>query len=174
MYRDGSIAQDIADAASGKPAPGGGSLSALVAALGTTMGSMAANFTIGRKKFASVEPLAKDLLARLEVLRADLLHLVDDDAAAAYSVVASAYALPKDTPAESSARTARVQQVMLVAMDVPLRIMEKSLEALKCVDSLADVANPNLLSERRRQRRRPRSRRPCRSYQRRHQPRRPR
>lgn len=146
MYRDGTIAQYIADAAGGSPAPGGGSVSALVAALGTTMSSMAANFTIGRKKYASVEPRVKDLLSRLEILRTDLLRLVDDDVAA-YTAVAQAVALPKETPQDSSVRAARIQQAMTVAMDVPLRIMEKSLEALECVDALVDIANPNLLSD---------------------------
>ena len=61
------------EAASNAPTPGGGSVSALAGALGTTMASMAANFTVGKKKYAEVEEEVKTLLAKLDAARAELL-----------------------------------------------------------------------------------------------------
>lgn len=145
-YLNAKIADYLADAAAGRPTPGGGSVSAFVAALGTTMSSMAANFTVGRKKFAHVEPQAKEILTRLDVFRACLVALVDEDVAA-YTVVGSAYSLPRDTEDQKAVRHAEIQKALTVAMDVPLRIMDASLGALECAAELVDIANPNLLSD---------------------------
>ncbi len=146
MYRDGTIRKYFDDASAGIPAPGGGSVSALAGALATTMGSMAANFTVGRKKFAAVEPEAKAVLARLADLRERLLVLMDDDVAA-YSVVSAAYGMPKETPGEKAARTARIQEALVVAMDAPLRTVRACAEVMRALGDLAPIANPNLLSD---------------------------
>ena len=61
-YVDPPLADYLDEAASGAPTPGGGSVGALSAALGTTMASMAANFTVGKKKYKDVEPEVKELL----------------------------------------------------------------------------------------------------------------
>ena len=146
MYRDGTIRKYLDDAAAGIPAPGGGSVSALAGALATTMGSMAANFTVGKKKFSAVEPEAKAVRARLDGLRERLLDLVDEDVAA-YTVVAAAYGMPRDTPEQKSARTAKIQEALVVAMDAPLRTMRACAEVLRALEGFAGIANPNLLSD---------------------------
>ena len=64
-YVDLPLATYLADAASAKPAPGGGSVAALVGALATTMGTMSANFTIGRKKYAAVDVQVREQLEQL-------------------------------------------------------------------------------------------------------------
>lgn len=145
-YRDGTIRKYLDDAAAGIPAPGGGSVSALAGALATTMGSMAANFTVGKKKFAAVEPQVKALLARLDALREELLVLVDEDVAS-YRVVSAAYGMPKETPEEKSARTAAIQKALVVAMGAPLRTMRACAEVMRTLAALADLANPNLISD---------------------------
>ncbi len=145
-YRDGTIRKYLSDAAAGIPAPGGGSVSALAGALATTMGSMAANFTVGKQKFAAVEPQARELLARLDALREQFLVLMDEDVAA-YGVVAAAYGMPKETPGEKAARSARIQEALVVAMEAPLRTMRACAEAMRAVAALVDIANPNLLSD---------------------------
>jgi formiminotetrahydrofolate cyclodeaminase len=146
MYRDGSIRKYLDDAAAGIPAPGGGSVSAFAGALATTMGSMAANFTVGRKKFLDVEPRVKNILARLDRLRETLLELMDQDVEA-YGVVSGAYGMPKETAAEKATRTAKIQEALVVAMDVPLRTVRASIDVLRELAELVDVANPNLISD---------------------------
>ncbi len=55
IYRDEPLQIYVDDAASGKPAPGGGSVSACAGALGAALVSMVCNLTIGKEKFAAVE-----------------------------------------------------------------------------------------------------------------------
>ena len=146
MYRDGSIRKYLEDAAAGSATPGGGSVSAFAGALATTMGSMAANFTLGRKKFLDAEPRVKRVLARLDRERQNLLELMDLDVEA-YGAVSAAHAGPKETPEEKAARSAKIQEALVVAMDVPLRTVRACLDVLRELAQLADVANPNLISD---------------------------
>ena len=101
MYIDEALRKYIDDARSGKSTPGGGSVSALVGALGTTMGEMAANFTVGREKFKDVEPEVKEILSKLESHREALLKFTIDDIEM-YSKVTNAYGLPKGTDEEKT------------------------------------------------------------------------
>jgi len=146
MYRDGEIRKYLDDAASGTPAPGGGSVSAFAGALACTMGSMAANFTVGKKKFREVEPKVREILTRLDELRGKLLELADEDVEA-YSVVSGAYLMPKNTPEEKAARTAKIQEALVVAMDVPLKTVRACASVIRDLRLLVDIANPNLISD---------------------------
>ena len=94
MYREGKLLTYLEDAASKKPAPGGGSVSALAGALAAAMGEMVANFTAGRKKYADVEGEVRAILAGLTECRADLLELMDADVTA-YGAVNAAYSMPR-------------------------------------------------------------------------------
>jgi len=146
VYRNGSLRKYLDDAAAGIPAPGGGSVSALAGALATTMGSMAANFTVGKKKFLDVELRVKSVLARLDREREMLLELMDQDVEA-YGVVSSAYSMPRETSEEKAARTAKIQEALVVAMDVPLRTVRVCVDVLRELTELVDIANPNLISD---------------------------
>jgi len=146
MYRKGSIEQYLADAASSKPAPGGGSVSALAGTLGTAMGAMAANFTVGKRKFADVEPRVKELLAALLREQEELLSLVDEDVAA-YGQLSRAYGLPKDSEQDKRERAQAIQQALVVALAVPRRIVKSCSAVLEILTELVDLANPNLISD---------------------------
>jgi formiminotetrahydrofolate cyclodeaminase len=145
-YRDESLEKYLSDAAAGQPTPGGGSASSLAAAAGAAMACMAANFTIGRKKFADREPRVRELLAQLGDACARLLRCVDDDVAA-YAQVSAAYGLAKKTDGEKAARTAAIQDALKVAMAPPLAAFNACADAIGLLDELADLANPNLISD---------------------------
>jgi len=136
----------LEDSASGRPTPGGGSVSALAAALGSTMASMAANFTVGKKKFRDVEPEVKDLLAKLEEHRARLLDAMQRDTEA-YAGVGAAYGMPKASDEEKAARTAAIQRALVAAMAPPLDALRAAVEAVRVTRRLLDVANPNLITD---------------------------
>ncbi|NQT19817.1 MAG: cyclodeaminase/cyclohydrolase family protein [Planctomycetes bacterium] len=146
MYSEGPIKEYLDDAASGKPAPGGGSVSALVGALGTTMACMAANFTVGKKKYRSVQEECKQILERCEQNYKTLLELTDADADA-YSHVSKAYAMSKDTPEQQVVRTQAIQKALRIAMDVPLRAFRACAAVIEDLDRLVDIANKNLISD---------------------------
>jgi len=146
MYLEGTI-KDYVDAASaGTPTPGGGSVAALVGALGMSMASMAANFTLGRKKYRQVEPQVRACLEKITAARDELLRLMDEDTRA-YALVSEAYRMPKDTPEQKQAAAEAVQRALVAAMDPPLRVVRACREALGAVAALADIANPNLISD---------------------------
>lgn len=146
MYRTGPIEKYVADAAAGIPAPGGGSVSALAGALGASMASMAANFTVGKKKFADVDAEARAILGRCEAGRNRLLELMDRDVAA-YGTVSAAYGMPRDTAEQKAARAAAIQEALKVALAEPLEAFRECLALLCQLERLVEVANPNLISD---------------------------
>jgi len=145
-YLERPLREYLEDAASGKPTPGGGSVSALSAALGVTMAQMTANFTVGRDKFRDVEKQVKELLGTLGEVRAGLLELMEKDMQV-YGQVSSAYSLPRESAEEKAKRTEAVQQALAGALAVPLEVMQTTARALEATHRLADIGNPNLISD---------------------------
>jgi formiminotetrahydrofolate cyclodeaminase len=139
--------QDYLDeAASNAPTPGGGSVSALAGALGTTMASMAANFTVGKKKFQEVEGEVKQLLGELDSAHTELLKAMQSDTEA-YAEVGAAYGMPRGTDEEKAARREAIQRALKLAMRPPLEAMRSCAEALRATRRLLDIANPNLITD---------------------------
>jgi len=141
--------------ASAAPTPGGGSVVAVVAALGAALGEMVCNLTIGRAADAEVEAELKAIVARLAALRSRLLGAAGEDEAA-YRAYRAAAALPKGTESERAIRQAALQTALIGAADVPLAVAEACLrlaEALAPVarlgtrHALADAATGALLAE---------------------------
>src|SRR5687767_11754611 len=77
-----SVSGFAAAVASPVPAPGGGSVAALVGALGAALAQMVAGLTAGRKKYASVDAEMRDLGLHAAALASELHQLVDRDAKA--------------------------------------------------------------------------------------------
>jgi formiminotetrahydrofolate cyclodeaminase len=145
-YLISPITTYLDDLASNKPAPGGGSAAALAGALGAALGSMAANFTAGKEKFAAVEDRAKAALAECERLRGELIALIQADVEA-YSGYAAATALPRETEEEKAQRKEAIQAAMKKAASVPLEVCRKCHEVLKVSEQLLEIGNPNLVSD---------------------------
>ncbi len=146
MYLFGTVRTYLEDASSGKPTPGGGSVAALAGALGSSMACMAANFTVGKKKFEGVEPEVRRHLETCLRVREELLRLMDEDTLG-YATVSAAYALPKESGVEKATRSEAIQKALLVAMDPPLQTVRRCRELLQSVARLVDIANPNLISD---------------------------
>lgn len=146
IYSRESLKTYLDDAASGKPAPGGGSVSACVGALGAALVSMVCNLTIGKDKFAAVEPDVKALVARSEATRERLEQLLQDDTVA-YNGVIDAYKLPKDTEEEKAARGAAVQAGLIIAANVPLDICRVAIEACRLAKAAAELGNPAAVTD---------------------------
>jgi len=145
-YAAYSVEDYLAEAAAARPTPGGGSASALAGAAGAAMACMAANFTVGKKKYKDRWERVGELLAVCERARQTLLGVVADDAAA-YAHVSAAYAMPKDTPEQKTQRTAAIQDALKKAMEPPMTAFVACADALAVLDELAGLANPNLVSD---------------------------
>ena len=145
-YVSRPMCEYIHEAASNAPTPGGGSVSALAGALGTTMASMAGNFTVGKKKFKDVEEKVKGILTGLDAECGKLLRAVQSDTEA-YAAVGAAYGMPRATDDEKAARRAAIQDALKTAMQPPLGAMRSCAEALRATRRLLDIANPNLITD---------------------------
>ncbi|HKS40919.1 MAG TPA: cyclodeaminase/cyclohydrolase family protein [Blastocatellia bacterium] len=132
--------------AAGTPTPGGGSVAAMCGVMAASLGQMVCNLTIGKPKFADREPRLKDIRDELEQSGMLLRELMAEDAAS-FEAVLKAYRLPKETEEQKQERAAQVQAATLFAINVPLDTAERSFEVLKHLRELADIGNPNALSD---------------------------
>lgn len=132
--------------AAGTPTPGGGSVAAQSGVLAASLGQMMCNITIGKKKFAEAETRLKEVRDELDRLCARLRELIADDAAS-FEAVLRAYRLPKETEDQKRERAAQVEAAIRGAVEVPLETAERSFQVLKHLRELADIGNPNALSD---------------------------
>jgi len=132
--------------AAGTPTPGGGSVAAYCGVLATALGRMMCNLTIGKRKYADVEPRIAEINSDLERLGAELRRLIDEDAASFEGVLA-AYRLPKETDEQKSERSSRIAEASRHATDVPFRTARQSLEVLKLLAELGGIGNQNALPD---------------------------
>ena len=146
IYAGEPLRKYLDDAASNKPAPGGGSVSACVGALGAALVAMVCNLTLGKEKFADVQAPVRELVAKAEAARARLEALLQDDTVA-YDGVIAAYRLPKDSEEEQAARTAAVQAGLIVAADVPLEICRVGVQVCRLARMVAELGNPQAVTD---------------------------
>jgi Methenyl tetrahydrofolate cyclohydrolase len=119
----------ISALASKSPVPSGGGASALVGAIGTALGNMVANLTLGKKKYANVEADIIVLSEKTTVLQNELLALVTKDAEV-FEPLSKAYSLPKSTPEEIAKKAMVMEEALRECCNVPLEIMQKCCEAI--------------------------------------------
>jgi formiminotetrahydrofolate cyclodeaminase len=146
IYSKEPLQTYLDDAASGKPAPGGGSVSACAGALGAALVSMVCNLTRGREKYADVDAQVQDLVVRSEAARTRLEQLLQDDTVA-YNGVIEAYRLPKDTEVQRAARHQAVQDGLIIAANVPLEIVRVALEVCRLAKTAAEIGNPAAVTD---------------------------
>jgi formiminotetrahydrofolate cyclodeaminase len=139
----GSFAELVA---AGTPSPGGGSVAAHCGMMAAALGRMVCTLTIGKPKFADRESRLKDVRGELERLGLRLRELIAEDAAS-FEAVLAAYRLPKETDEQKAARGHHIQAALAVAVSVPLETAEQSFEVLKLLREIADIGNPNAISD---------------------------
>ena len=122
--------------------PGGGGVSALVGAFGAALCSMAGNLTLGRKKYAAVEPDIRRMLAKGERIQNRLLELVDEDAQS-FEPLSRAYSIPKDDPNRAEV----LEKVTVGACQAPLAMMESICEAIELLEEMLEKGSVMLVSD---------------------------
>lgn len=138
-----SQASDFIDQlAAGTPTPGGGSAAAKSGAMAAALVAMVARLTIGKKKYADVEPVMQDVLAQAEALRHKLEEAVVQDAQA-FEAVMTAYKLPKDEPS----RAERIEKATLTAAEVPLMVARHAVEVISLALKCATLGNINAITD---------------------------
>jgi formiminotetrahydrofolate cyclodeaminase len=145
-FCDKSCKEFVTELASKAPVPGGGGASALVGAVGTALGNMVGSLTTGKKKYADVEQDIQALMAKGNVLIAELLTLVDRDAEV-FEPLSKAYGLPKETEAEKAEKDRIMEACLREACSVPMEIMEKCCEAIELIDEYAKKGSALAISD---------------------------
>ena len=134
------------ETASESPAPGGGSISAYMGALGAALGTMVANLSSHKAGWDDRWEEFSDWAEQGQALLHELLHLVDEDTEA-FNCIMAVFAMPKSTDEEKAARSAALQEATLYATQVPLRTMKAAVKVFPLVGAMASEGNPNSVSD---------------------------
>ena len=131
---------------SDSPAPGGGSVAALMGALGASLGGMVANLSAGKRGWDDKLEYFSNWAVTAQQLKDELLALVDEDTAA-FTEVMDAFALPKESAEEKAARAAAIAKATKYAAEVPLKVMETASKSYELLAEMAERGNPASVSD---------------------------
>lgn len=134
------------ETASESAAPGGGSISAYMGALGAALATMVANLSAHKRGWDERWEEFSKVAEEGQVVMNELLHLVDEDTAA-FNKIMDVFAMPKTTPEEKAARAEAMEAATLYATQVPLRTMKASTRAFPVIMAMAQKGNPASASD---------------------------
>lgn len=134
------------ETASESAAPGGGSISADMGALGAALATMVANLSAHKRGWDDRWKEFSDVAEKGQAVMEELLALIDEDTAA-FDRIMEVFSMPKGTEEEKAARAAALEEATLYAAQVPLRTMEASLKALPLALEMARKGNPASASD---------------------------
>ena len=134
------------ETSSESPAPGGGSISAYMGALGAALACMVANLSAGKRGWESRWKEFSDWAEEAQQLMKELLALVDEDTAA-FNRLMGAMRMPKSSPEQIEERDAAIEAATRYAGEVPLRTMKTAVKAFPLLRRMAEEGNPNSVSD---------------------------
>lgn len=138
---------DFADeTASESPAPGGGSVSAYMGALGISLATMVANLSSHKKGWDDRWKEFSGWADKGQVIKKNLIALVDEDTRA-FNQIMNAFGLPKGTDQEKVSRSEAIQAATLNAIEVPLKTMKICLESMTIIKEMVKEGNPNSVTD---------------------------
>ncbi|WP_300526544.1 cyclodeaminase/cyclohydrolase family protein [Aminiphilus sp.] len=136
----------IHELASDSPAPGGGSVAALAAALGAALTAMVARLTVGKEKYRSAWEAMENVRAESDALQERLLELMEEDTEA-FNAFMAAMKLPKETDEEKAARAEAMQKATRGAIDVPLRTLRCCVSVVALAEKTCAQGNSNAITD---------------------------
>ncbi len=128
------------------PAPGGGSTAALEGAVGAALTAMVASLTLGKKKYAEYEDIAKETIEKANKIKVQFVDVLDRDTEA-FNGVSAVFAMPKNTDEEKAARKEAMQKALKACTETPMEMMELCLESLKVTESILGKFNTSAASD---------------------------
>ncbi|MCZ6694551.1 MAG: glutamate formimidoyltransferase [Bacteroidetes bacterium] len=134
------------ETASESPAPGGGSISAYIGALGISLATMVANLSSHKRGWDERWEEFSQWAEKGQKIKDQLMNLVDEDTHA-FNAIMAAFGLPKSSGEEIKARQLAIQQATIGAIEVPFKVMEISLESMEIIKSMAETGNPASVSD---------------------------
>jgi formiminotetrahydrofolate cyclodeaminase len=140
MYAEKPLHFFLDKLCSSSPEPGGGSASALTGSIAASLSGMLAALTVNKKGYEDVWPEMKEILDKATQLKDDMLDLLQKDTEA-FDDAAKAFKLPKDTEEQKKKRSEAIENGLVKASEVPLAIMEKSLEIARLAQRVLKKGN---------------------------------
>ena len=131
---------------SDSPAPGGGSVAALMGALGASLGGMVANLSAGKRGWDDKVEYFSGWAVKAQQLKDELLSLVDEDTAA-FNKVMDALALPKESAEEKATRATAIEEATKHAAEIPLKVMETASRSYALLAEMGERGNPASISD---------------------------
>ncbi len=141
-----SVKEFLGKTAGSDPVPGGGSISALNAAIASALTEMVANLTIGKKKYEDKEEQMKKIAASASSYQALFIKDIDADSDA-YNKVFDAFKLPKETDEQKAIRSQEIQAATKVAAEVPMEIARKAYAMMEIIEQVAEHGNQNAITD---------------------------
>jgi len=143
---DMSLAAFMEETASESPAPGGGSVSAYMGAVGVALATMVANLSSHKRGWDDRWEEFSEWAERGKAIQERLLRMVDEDTHA-FNEIMVAFGLPKKSSEEQKLRKAAIEAATLHAIEVPFEVMSVAFEGFEVVQAMAEFGNPNSLSD---------------------------
>lgn len=134
------------ETAAESPAPGGGSISAYVGALGVSLGGMVANLSAHKRGWDDKWEYFSGWAEKAQAYKTQLLNLVDEDTRA-FTEIMNAFGLPKSTEQEIAARTSAIIAATKSATLVPYKVMEVSFNSMEVMLEMAKTGLPASISD---------------------------
>ncbi|MCG8408682.1 MAG: glutamate formimidoyltransferase [Phycisphaerales bacterium] len=141
-----SLEDFVHESASESPAPGGGSVSASVGAMGAAMATMVANLSSHKRGWDDRWEEYSGWAEKGKAYHDELLRLVDEDTDA-FNAIMAAFGLPKGSDAEKAERTRTIQAATKYAIEVPFAVMETAYESMAMMKAMAEIGLPASVSD---------------------------
>jgi glutamate formiminotransferase / formiminotetrahydrofolate cyclodeaminase len=134
------------ETASESPAPGGGSVSAAMGAFGISLATMVANLSSHKAGWDERWQEFSNWAVKGQRIKNELLFLIDEDTRA-FNKIMDAFSLPKATDEEKTTRDSAIQSATKYAIEVPFKIMQCSFESMEVIKAMAEIGNPNSVTD---------------------------
>ena len=141
-----SLADFVQETARETAAPGGGSVSAYMGALGVSLGVMVANLSAHKRGWDERWQVFSHHAEQGQYLLSELSHLVDEDTRV-FNDVMRCYKMPKDGEASRKAYHKALEKANSQAATVPLQTMRYCVKAIPLLQAMLELGNPNSLTD---------------------------
>jgi len=143
---DLSVKGFVEETASESPAPGGGSIAATMGAMGASLATMVANLSSHKRGWDDRWQEFSEWADKGKAYQDKLIRLIDEDTDA-FNDLMSAFSLPKSNDNEKTSRAMAIQSATKVAILIPLEVMQTSLDSMSVIKAMAEIGNPNSVSD---------------------------
>ena len=141
-----SLEDFVHTTASESPAPGGGSISAAMGAMGSALAAMVANLSSHKRGWDDRWEEFSEWAEKGKAYHDELLRLIDEDTVA-FNRIMDTFRLPRGNKREEAERNRAIQEATKYAIEVPFQVMKKSYESMEVIKAMAEIGNPNSISD---------------------------